>query len=54
MRAAIPHMKKQGGGRIINLSMVGAKQPFAGSFPTTASYVAGVCLNVDGGLSGVL
>ena len=37
-------MKKQGGGRIINLSMVGAKQPFAGSFPTTVSRAAGLAL----------
>lgn len=43
-RAAIPYMKKQGGGRIINLSMVGAKQPFAGSFPTTISRAAGLAL----------
>lgn len=44
VRAAIPHMKKQGGGRIINLNMVGAKQPFAGSFPTTTSRAAGLAL----------
>jgi len=43
-RAAIPHMKKQGGGRIINLNMVGARQPFAGSFPTTISRAAGLAL----------
>lgn len=43
-RAAIPHMKKQGGGRIINLSMVGARQPFASSFPTTISRAAGLAL----------
>jgi 3-oxoacyl-[acyl-carrier protein] reductase len=43
-RAAVPHMKKQGGGRIINLNMVGAKQPFAGSFPTTISRAAGLAL----------
>jgi NAD(P)-dependent dehydrogenase (short-subunit alcohol dehydrogenase family) len=43
-RAAIPHMKQQGGGRIINLNMVGAKQPFAGSFPTTISRAAGLAL----------
>src|SRR5574340_1001003 len=36
-RAAVPHMKKQGGGRIISLNMVGAKQPAAGTFPTTTS-----------------
>lgn len=43
-RAAIPYMKKQGGGRIINLNMVGARQPFAGSFPTTISRAAGLAL----------
>jgi 3-oxoacyl-[acyl-carrier protein] reductase len=43
-RAAIPHMKKHGGGRIINLNMVGAKAPFAGSFPTTISRAAGLAL----------
>ncbi len=43
-RAAIPHMKKQGGGRIINLNMVGAKQPGAGQFPTTISRAAGLAL----------
>ena len=43
-RAAIPHMKKQGGGRIINLNMVAARQPFAGSFPTTISRAAGLAL----------
>ena len=43
-RAAVPHMKKNGGGRIINLNMVGAKQPFAASFPTTVSRAAGLAL----------
>ena len=43
-RAAVPHMKRQGGGRIINLNMVGAKAPFAGSFPTTISRAAGLAL----------
>jgi len=43
-RAAIPHMKKQGGGRIINLNMVGAKQPGAEQFPTTVSRAAGLAL----------
>ena len=43
-RAAIPHMKKQGGGRIINLNMVGAKQPGAAMFPTTISRAAGLAL----------
>src|SRR3970040_3095989 len=43
-RAAVPHMKKAGGGRIINLNMVGAKQPGAGMFPTTVSRGAGLAL----------
>jgi 3-oxoacyl-[acyl-carrier protein] reductase len=43
-RAAAPHMKKQGGGRIINLNMVGAKQPAASTFPTTISRAAGLAL----------
>ena len=43
-RAAIPHMKRQGGGRIINLSMVAAKQPGAAQFPTTVSRAAGLAL----------
>ena len=40
-RAAIPHMKQQGGGRIINLTMVGGKQPGGKSVPTTVSRAAG-------------
>jgi len=43
-RAVIPHMQRQGGGRIINLNMVGAKQPGAGTFPTTTSRAAGLAL----------
>jgi NAD(P)-dependent dehydrogenase (short-subunit alcohol dehydrogenase family) len=43
-RAAIPHMKKQGGGRIINLNMVAAKQPGAEQFPTIVSRAAGLAL----------
>jgi 3-oxoacyl-[acyl-carrier protein] reductase len=43
-RAAIPHMKRQGGGRIINLTMVGGKQPAAKSLPTTVSRAAGLAL----------
>jgi len=43
-RAAIPHMKKLGAGRIINLNMVGAKQPGAAQFPTTISRAAGLAL----------
>lgn len=43
-RAAIPHMQKQGGGRIINLNMVAAKQPGARQFPTVVSRAAGLAL----------
>ncbi len=44
VRAAVPHMRKQGGGRIINLNMVGARQPAAATFPTTISRAAGLAL----------
>ena len=43
-RLAIPHMKKQGGGRIINVTNIGAKQPAAGSMPTTITRAAGLAL----------
>ena len=43
-QAVIPHMRKQGGGRIINLNMVAAKQPGAAQFPTTVSRAAGLAL----------
>lgn len=43
-RAAIPYMKKQRGGRIINLNMTGAKQPGFQQFPTTISRAAGLAL----------
>ena len=41
-RLAIPHMKKQGGGRIINITNIGAKQPRARSMPTTVARAAGL------------
>lgn len=43
-RFAIPHMKRQGGGRIINITTVGGKQPGAGSLPTTVTRAAGLAL----------
>ena len=43
-RHAIPHMKKQGGGRIVNITTVGAKQPGAATMPTTMSRAAGMVL----------
>lgn len=41
-RAAIPHMRRQGDGRIVNISMAGAKNPHAASFPTSVSRAAGL------------
>ena len=41
-RAAIPHMKRQGRGSIVNVSMSGGKQPPAASFPTSVSRAAGL------------
>jgi NAD(P)-dependent dehydrogenase (short-subunit alcohol dehydrogenase family) len=41
-RLAIPHMKRQGGGRIINITNIGAKQPRARSMPTTVTRAAGL------------
>ncbi len=43
-RLAAPHMRKQGGGRIINLTNIGAKQPGAESMPTSVSRAAGLAL----------
>jgi NAD(P)-dependent dehydrogenase (short-subunit alcohol dehydrogenase family) len=43
-RAAVPHLRKQGGGSIVNLLNVGAKQPGAGSVPTSVSRAAGMAL----------
>ena len=41
-RLAIPHMRKQGGGRIVNITNIGAKQPRAKSMPTTVTRAAGL------------
>ncbi len=41
-RLAIPHMQKQGGGRIVNITNIGAKQPRANSMPTTVTRAAGL------------
>ena len=43
-RLAIPHMRKVGGGRIINVTNLGAKAPGAGSMPTSVSRAAGVAV----------
>ena len=41
-RLAIPLMQRQGGGRIINITNIGAKQPRAKSMPTTVTRAAGL------------
>jgi NAD(P)-dependent dehydrogenase (short-subunit alcohol dehydrogenase family) len=43
-RLAVPHMRAQGGGRIINIANTAAKQPGAASMPTTVSRAAGLAL----------
>ena len=43
-RLAVPHMRKQGGGRIINITISSAKQPGAESYPTSVSRAAGLAL----------
>jgi 3-oxoacyl-[acyl-carrier protein] reductase len=44
LKRAIPEMKKRGGGRIINITISSAKQPGAGSMPTSMSRAAGLVL----------
>ena len=41
-RLAIPLMQRAGGGRIINITNIGAKQPRARSMPTTVTRAAGL------------
>ena len=43
-RLAVPLMRQQGGGRIINVTNLGAKAPGAASVPTSVSRAAGVAL----------
>jgi 3-oxoacyl-[acyl-carrier protein] reductase len=43
-RLAIPHMRKQGGGRIINMATIAGKQPGAQSVPTSVTRAAGINL----------
>ena len=43
-RLAVPHMQEAGGGSIINILNIGAKQPGAGSVPTSVSRAAGLAL----------
>jgi 3-oxoacyl-[acyl-carrier protein] reductase len=41
-RAAVPHMKQRGAGRIIHLTSIGGKQPATSSLPTSVSRAAGI------------
>jgi NAD(P)-dependent dehydrogenase (short-subunit alcohol dehydrogenase family) len=43
-RLVVPHMRKRGGGRIINITISSAKQPGARSMPTSISRAAGLAL----------
>ncbi len=43
-RLVVPHMRKQGGGRIVNITISSAKQPGAQSMPTSVSRAAGLAL----------
>ncbi|HEY3110195.1 MAG TPA: SDR family NAD(P)-dependent oxidoreductase [Chloroflexota bacterium] len=44
IRDAIPHMRRVGGGRIVNILNIGAKQPGGSSVPTSVSRAAGLAL----------
>ncbi len=43
-RLVIPHMRRRGGGRIINVTTVGGKAPAARALPTTVTRAAGINL----------
>lgn len=43
-RAAVPHMRARGGGRIINITAVIGKAPGASTLPTSVSRAAGLAL----------
>lgn len=43
-RAAIPHMKAAGGGRIVNITTGAGKAPGGGSLPTSLARAAGIAL----------
>jgi len=43
-RLAVPSMKKNGGGRIVNITISSAKQPGAESMPTSVSRAAGLAI----------
>ncbi|GAA4326830.1 SDR family oxidoreductase [Pigmentiphaga soli] len=44
IRLAVPEMKKQGGGRIVNVTNIAGKAPGASTMPTSVSRAAGLSL----------
>jgi NAD(P)-dependent dehydrogenase (short-subunit alcohol dehydrogenase family) len=46
-RAALPHLKANGGGRIINITTPGGKAPGPRSVPTSVSRAAGIALTKE-------
>ncbi len=44
IRLAVPLMKARGGGRIVNVTNIGAKQPAARTMPTTVTRAAGLAM----------
>jgi NAD(P)-dependent dehydrogenase (short-subunit alcohol dehydrogenase family) len=44
VRAALPHLRARGGGRIVNVVAIAGKTPGAGSMPTSISRAAGLAL----------
>ncbi|HMS78210.1 MAG TPA: SDR family oxidoreductase [Burkholderiaceae bacterium] len=44
IRGVLPSMKARGGGRIVNVTNIGAKQPGARTMPTTVSRAAGLAM----------
>ena len=46
-RLAIPHMRAQGGGRIVNITTPGGKAPGPASVPTSVSRAAGIALTKE-------
>jgi 3-oxoacyl-[acyl-carrier protein] reductase len=44
VREALPHLRQAGGGSIVNILNIGAKQPAAASLPTSVSRAAGMAL----------
>lgn len=43
-RQAVPHMQRQGGGAIVNVTAIGGKTPGASSMPSSVTRAAGIAL----------